>query len=104
MIRTHSKKRLEIVIESPLLRRVIGLIDGAKVSGYSVLPIIAGNGHSGRWEATGLVSESGKMFTVVCILDQNELDLLLSAIYPIVERQVGILAISDVQVIRAQRF
>jgi len=104
MMRTHPKKRLEIVIESPLLRRVIGLIEGADVSGYSVLSVVAGNGHSGRWEATGLVSEAGKMFAVVCILDEKELDLLLSAIYPILERQIGILAISDVQVIRAQRF
>jgi hypothetical protein len=104
MIQTHPKKRLEIVIESPMLRRVIGLIEGAHVSGYSVLPVVAGNGHSGRWEATGLVAEAGKMYSVICILDQDQLDLLLTAIYPVVERQIGILAISDVQVIRAQRF
>jgi hypothetical protein len=104
MIPTHPKKRVEIIIESPLLRRMIGLIERANVSGYSVLPVVAGNGHSGRWEATGLISEAGTMFAVVCILDEDELDLLMSAIYPIVERQIGILAIHDVQVIRAQRF
>ncbi|MFZ5740069.1 MAG: P-II family nitrogen regulator [Pseudomonadota bacterium] len=103
-MQTHLKKRVEIFIEAPLLRRVVARFDSLRVSGYSVLPVLAGNGHEGRWEANGLVGDAGKMMAVICILDPADLPLLLDGIYPIVQRQIGILAISDVEVVRNAHF
>ena len=51
-----------------------------------------------------LVGDAGKMMAVICILDPADLPLLLDGIYPIVQRQIGILAISDVEVVRNAHF
>jgi PII-like signaling protein len=103
-MQTHRKKRIEIIIEAPLLRRIVARFDSLRVSGYSVLPVLAGNGHEGRWEASGLVGDAGKMMAVICILDPGDLPVLLNGIYPIVQRQIGILTISDVEVVRSDHF
>ena len=42
-MQTYPKKRIDIIIEMPLLRRVTERFDKAGVSGYSVLPVIAGD-------------------------------------------------------------
>ncbi|RED37444.1 hypothetical protein BJ123_10718 [Rhodopseudomonas thermotolerans] len=51
-MQTHLKKRVEIFIEAPLLRRVVARFDSLRVSGYSVLPVLAGNGHEGAGRRT----------------------------------------------------
>ena len=55
-MQTHLKKRIDLIIEMPLLRRVTERFDQAGVSGYSVLPVIAGRGlqHGRKYLTTGL--------------------------------------------------
>lgn len=103
-MQTYPKKRIELVIETPLLRRVTERLDQAGVSGYTVHPIIAGRGPSGDWTADSLIGDAGHMVSVVCIVDPGRVDALLEQLFAIVRRQIGFVTVSDVSVVRAERF
>ncbi len=100
----HRKKRVEIIIEAPLLRRLVSKLELRGVSGYSVLPVLSGFGHEGHWEATGSIGDAGRMVAVICILDAAECGALLDDIYSLIASQIGIVSISDVEVIRSTHF
>ncbi len=103
-MQTYPKKRIEIMVEEPLMSRLIALLDELGVGGYTVLPAIAGRGHDGAWHRDGLVGRAGSLVQIVCILDEARVDAVLEPLFEIVSRQIGIVTVSDVQVIRARHF
>lgn len=103
-MQTYPKKRIDLIIEMPLLRRITDRFEKAGVTGYSVLPVIAGRGHSGSWSADGQVSGVGQMAAVVCIVDPAKVDAVLDEVFAVVKRQIGFVTVSDVAVMRAERF
>ena len=103
-MQTHPKKRIDLIIEMPLLRRVTERFDKAGVSGYSVLPVIAGRGQSGEWSASGQVSEVGQMAAIVCIVDAGKVGAVLDEVFAVIRKQIGLVTVSDVSVVRPERF
>ena len=103
-MQTHPKKRIDIIIELPLLRRITERFDKTGVSGYSVLPVIAGRGQSGEWSAGGQVSEVGQMAAIICIVDAGKVDAVLDEVFVVVRKQIGLVTVSDVSVVRSERF
>lgn len=100
----HKKKRIEIIIERPVLQRLTNALERSGVHGYTILQAQGGSGQDGAWERDGLVSSAGDMVMIVCILDAANFDAALAAIYAVVERQIGIVSVSDVEVIRSDHF
>lgn len=100
---THIAKRVEIVIEAPLERRLTDAMTDAGVTGYTVLPVRGGSGRSGKWTREGQVGRAG-MVTVVCLIKPERLDALLDAAFKVVEKHIGVVSITDAQVLRAERF
>lgn len=103
-IETHPKKRVEIMIEAPALIRVTDALDQAEATGYTVLPALAGRGNGGNWQRDDAFGDSGRIVCVVCITDAQRMPSILEALKPLVERHIGIVSVSDVQVIRAGHF
>ena len=103
-MQTFRKKRIEIFVEAPLLPKVTEQLDVARVSGYSVMPVIAGRGFDGIWSAAGQVGSANQMTYIVCIVDEARLNAVLSEVFSVIARQIGFIATSDVEVIRADRF
>ena len=101
---THDAKRVEIIIEAPLERRLTDALRKAGVTGYTVLPVRGGSGRSGQWRRAGQVSTAGGMVSVVCLIRPDRLDALLDAAFAVVEPHIGVVSISDTQVLRAERF
>ena len=102
-MRTHAKKRIEIIVEAPVLHRLTDRLDRADVTGYTVIPALAGRGMGGgAWSREGLAGEAGRMVMVICITDETRVDAVLETVYAIVSRQIGIVSVSDVQVIRPE--
>lgn len=101
---THRKKRIEIIIELPLQSRITAQLDAHDVFGYTIYQAQGGRGQEGAWQRDGIVGEAGRMVAIVCIVDEVRLDELISAVYAVIERQIGIMSISDVDVIRSERF
>jgi len=102
-MQTHDAKRVEIVIEAPLLRRLTDALEAAGVTGYSVLPVHGGSGRSGPWTADGQVGRGG-MACVICLVAPERLDALLDGVLGVLERYLGVVSVTDAQVVRAERF
>ena len=102
-MQTHTAKKVEIVIEAPLTSRLTDALTGAGVTGYTILPVRGGSGRSGEWSRAGQVGRSG-MNCVVCLIRPERLDELLEAAFAVVEIHIGVVSITDAQVLRVERF
>lgn len=103
-LETHAKKRLDIIIEAPIMNRMLDLLDRLAVTGYTVVPALAGRGREGSWRGAGLVSQAGAMVMVICILDESRIGAVLEPVYKLLSRQIGVVTVSDVSVIRGEHF
>lgn len=101
---THKAKRVEIIIEAPLERRLTEALHEAGVTGYTILPVLGGSGRSGQWSREGQVSRASGMVAVVCLIRPDRLDGLLEAAFAVVERHIGVVSVTDAEVLRAERF
>ncbi len=103
-MQTYQKSRIDILIEAPFLDRLLETLDGLPVTGYTVLPALAGKGSGGKWRRDGLVGGAGQMHLVYCIVDDAKADETVDAIFRTVERQMAIVTVSQVKVLRPGRF
>lgn len=103
-MQTHKAKRVEIIIEKIMLSRLTDAMETADVTGYSVMPVFGGSGQSGTWTREGNVSRAEGMVQVVCLIRPERLDALLDATFKVVERHIGVVSITDCEVLRAERF
>lgn len=100
----HDAKRVEIIIEAPMEKRLTRALEGAGVTGFTVLPVGGGSGRSGRWNREGQISPAGGMVAVICLIRPDRLDGLLEAAFSVVDRHIGVVSVTDAQVLRAERF
>ncbi len=103
-MQTHKAKRVAVIIEAIMQRRLTDAMIKAGVTGFSILPVLGGSGRSGDWSREGQVTRGSGMVQVVCIISPDKLDLLLTEVFPVVEKHIGVIAVSDCEVLRAERF
>ncbi|MBK5933484.1 uncharacterized protein DUF190 [Rhodovulum imhoffii] len=103
-MQTHEAKRVEITIEAPMERRLVRALKEAGVAGYTILPVLGGYGRSGEWSREGQVSRAGGMVCVICILSEDRLQPLLEAAFAVLERHLGVVCVTDCEVLRPGRF
>jgi len=101
---THKAKRVEITIELVMERRLTQALQEVGVTGYTILPVYGGSGRSGEWSRSGQVSRAGGMVQVICIIRPERLDTLLDAAFTIVKKHIGVVCVTDCEVLRAERF
>lgn len=101
---THKAKRVEITIEAVMETRLTDALIKAGVTGFTILPVLGGSGRSGQWSREGQVSRAGGMINVVCIIRPEKLEALLKAAFAVVERHIGVVSVTDCEVLRAERF
>lgn len=101
---THKAKRVAVIIEAVMQSRLTDAMDRAGVSGYSVLPVLAGGGRSGNWSREGQIGRGTGMVQVVCIIAPDKIDDLLNKAFAVVEKHIGVITVSDCEVLRAERF
>lgn len=103
-MQTNQAKRVEIIIELPMERRLTDALTAAGVTGFTVLPVLGGSGRSGRWSREGQVSMAGGMAAVICIVRPEIVEALLDAAFKVLEKHIGVVSVSDCEVLRAERF
>jgi hypothetical protein len=103
-MQTHKAKRVVITIEKIMLSRLTDAIEKADVSGYSILPVFGGSGRSGAWTREDNIGRGDGMVQVVCIIKPGRLDALLDSAFEVVDRHIGVVTITDCEVLRAERF
>ena len=100
----HRRKRLEIVVEKRFLRQVTGLHDRHRgIGGYTVLPCLGGRGHQGLREPDAITDILDNV-AIVVITREAVVAPLLAELMPQLEDRIGIVAVSDVEVVRADHF
>lgn len=100
----HDAKRVEIIIEAPLERRLAEVLAESGVTGFTILPVLGGSGRSGAWSRDGQISSAGGMVAFVCLIRPERLDGLLEAVFDVVDRHIGVVSVTDSRVLRAERF
>ena len=102
-MQTHPAKRVEIIIEAPMETRLTDALITAGVTGFTILPVLGGSGRSGQWTREGQVGRAG-MVAVICLIRPERLDALLDAAFAMEERHIGVVSVTDAQVLRAERY
>ncbi len=102
-MQTHQKKKVEIIVEAPLLRAAIELIEQAGAKGYTVLPSRAGMGTHGPWES-GQITEALHMELIIVIAEETVARRIMAEAYALLGDYTAIIYLSDVEVLRADHF
>ncbi len=103
-MQTHKAKRVAVIIEAVMQSRLTDAMESAGVTGYSILPVLAGGGRSGNWSREGQIGRGQGMVQVICIISEEKLDDLLNKAFAVVEKHIGVISVSDCEVLRAERF
>jgi hypothetical protein len=104
MITTITRKRIEILVDAPLVRKITQAADAAGINGYTLLPVTAGKGIGGSWsddQITGGVSAKA-LFLTVC--NEVKAQAFLDRMKLLLDSHGLILFLSDVQVLRGEKF
>ena len=100
----HEKRRLELIVERMALTRACNVLEGAKLTGYTVVDAMAGFGGQQHWRREGDLSTAQDMVVVISIGDAEKIDNALRDLYRLLDRHVGVLSVSVVQVMRPELF
>lgn len=102
MIETVVRKRIEVLADKVLQKRVTDAIDAAGITGWTIVPVTEGKGRDGAWREER-VTGTDKVF-VLTIAAQDKAQELAEAIAPMLTKYGFILSMWDVEVIRGERF
>ncbi len=103
MTDAQNIKRLEIIIEAPLLEKVIAEVEQSGAKGYTVIRGHSGKGERGAWQE-GQISPAQHMMIVIVIAAQATTDAILARLADNLELYSGVVTVSDVDVLRPHRF
>lgn len=103
MVSTVSAKRIEILCDTPLVPRIVGLLRASGIKGWSVLHVDSGGGRDGEWRQDELTGAAAKT-VVLAIARDNTAAALTDALAPMLDSYGLLLIVGDVQVVRADRF
>ncbi|MGY6555079.1 MAG: P-II family nitrogen regulator [Wenzhouxiangella sp.] len=102
-MQTHQATRIEIFIELPALKTLSRQLDRSGVTGYSVLPVLAGKGRSGSWTRDGEVSAAGGLVMVVAVVASERAESVLESVFEVLSRHIGLVSVSDCRIVRPER-
>lgn len=97
----QPRKRVEIFVEAPLLRRVLAALDHLGAPGYSLLEVAGGRGGGAAWDENGELGNASRMVCVISLVEPERVTEILARLSPIVAGRIGVTAISDVDVMTA---
>ncbi len=102
-MKTHTLRKVEIIIEAPILRQVEALLAASGIHVFTVLEAREGRGIAGRWNDAHMVDGMDQRM-VVAVAPPESVAQAAEAIAQLFERYPGVMFFSDVEVIRPERF
>ena len=102
MIETVTRKRIEILTDKALQKRVTDAVDKVGITGWTILPVSSGKGREGVWREESVMG-TDKVF-VLTIAAEDKAMALAEKLAPVLTSLGFILTMWDVQVIRGERF
>jgi len=102
MVETVIRKRIEILADTALVRRVTSAIDSVGITGWTILPVSSGKGREGLWREEHVTGADKSL--VLTIASQERAAALADALAPVLTAHGLLLTMWDVEVIRGDRF
>lgn len=102
-MQTTGRKKLEIIVEATVLRRVEQFLAEAGVRGWTVLPSVEGHGSSGDW-TSGDFTPGQERRLIVAVATAEVAARAMQRLSDFFADYPGIVFTSDVEVLRAERF
>ncbi len=91
-------KKLEIIIESFELNKVIREIDECNISGYSVISDITGRGRHGN-KVSAILVDVIRYEMIIIVEEESKIEAVIKRVKPMIERYSGIMFLTDAEVI-----
>lgn len=100
---TVTRKRIDILADTPLMPRIVELLEKAEIHGHTIFPALSGSGRTGSWREERLsVAETKQV--LMAIASREHADAFVDAIAPLLDTHRLLLTITDVEVVRGDRF
>jgi hypothetical protein len=103
MANTVSRRKIEILVDAPLVRRVIAAAETVGVTAYTLLPTLGGAGHGGSWSDDQVTGAEAKVMFVT-ITNSDKAAALTDALAPLLQSLSLILVSGEVEVVRPEKF
>ena len=103
-MKTFPKKRMEIIVEAPIVSMTTELLERHGVRAYTVLPTLRGLGQEGSWSGEGQVGMVGQMMMILAVTTEDRMQRVLDDLYAQLQRHFGYVTISDCEVMRSDFF
>lgn len=103
MIETVTRKRIEILVDQPLVPRVLRFIKEADISGWSLIHVDRGGGREVEWQDDDVTGAGAKVILLV-IANSAKAGQLIESLAPILDSHGLLLTMGDVQVVRGERY
>lgn len=103
MIKTFVRKRVEILIDSPLAPRLVQAASRAGIAGYTLIPVQSGAGHGGSWSDDHVSGATAKTIFLT-IASEEKAAAFVDSLAPHLTDYGMLLTLSDVEVVRGDRF
>lgn len=99
----YKKKRLEIIVEAARSRAVIEMVENAGARGYTMVPQVSGKGNRGVRDDAHL-SDVFRNVMIIVIAAEDVANRIIDQSQALLEHYAGIVAVSDVEVVRDEHF
>lgn len=98
-----QRRKIEILVDMPLLRRVTEAAAAAGVSGHTLLPTLGGAGQGGSWSDDQVTGAQAKVMFVT-VTSEDRAEALIAALAPMLDSHGLLLTTSLVEVVRGGKF
>jgi PII-like signaling protein len=98
-----QRRRIEILVDRPLVPHIVKAALAAGITGYSLLPTVGGLGRTGTWSDDDISGAQSKL-VFLSIASQEKVDDFVERVKPLLDSHGLILLIGIVDVIRGTRF
>lgn len=102
MIETVIRKRIEILVDVPIVKLVTAAITRCGITGWTVLPVTSGRGREGEWREEQVTGSDKSL--VLTIASMERADKLAGELAPLLTSHGLLLTMWNVEVIRGERF
>lgn len=99
---TVIRKRIEILADQPLVPALLKTLGECGVTGHTLFPAVSGAGRTGRWQDERLTGASKVLLLAIASADDSM--TLIERLAPLLDSHRLLLMISDVEVVRGDRF
>jgi nitrogen regulatory protein PII len=102
-MQTHKRRKLELIVEAAILKRTEAILAECGVHVFTVLDGREGRGLAGRWNDEN-VADALEQRLIIAVATHEAAEKVVARMADLFLRYPGVIYMSDVDVLRAERF